>query len=131
MERSHAKVIEILCVDNCTIWWGWARPNPLLQARRKSIRSQSCVILLKRLPLKFWLTRTKRETKKLMYYYDVLFEIRKMLLKVTQFNKPQSRIAPLSIKPPGVKSILLNKPPINLMKQKLFYSSMQKTHSTQ
>ena len=29
-----------------------------------------------------------------------------MLLKVTQFNKP-----PVSIKPPWVKSILLNKPP--------------------
>ena len=36
--QNHPKVIQILCVDNYTSC-GWWWPNPLLQARRKSTRS--------------------------------------------------------------------------------------------
>ena len=106
--QNHPKVIQILCIDNCTRWGrGW--PNPLLQALRKSIRRNLWWCWSDSHWNFDWWGRRGRRRDIMMYYYDVLLWciimmyyydvllwciimmfwdiIKKVLQKVTIFNK--------------------------------------------
>ena len=82
IKRNHPKVIQILYIDNCTIW-GWS--NSFVATLGDIAEVTHTEMLIDE--------DEKRETKKLMYYLRFSYQKNAAKSKLNLIS-PQSRIAP-------------------------------------